>query len=152
MIAKRFSSSSAGLHLEKVIRKNYEMFGTKHLWSLSLVKLHAVQLKKNFSIYFSLKISKNFQEKYTKTFRKITNRASFDEYFYRYDLKADITCRSLSKQSFSKCFEQMHNAESFGRYFSFCPLLIRRIHSYPISFRLFDGIWWKRKDGFFQND
>ena len=29
MIAKRFSSSSAGLLLEKVIRKNYEMFRHK---------------------------------------------------------------------------------------------------------------------------
>ena len=89
-------------------------------------------------------------EKNTKTFRKIINRACFDEYFYRYILEVDKTCRSCPRQSFSKCSEQMYNSESFGRYFEFCPRLKRRSCSCLISFRLFDGIWWKFKDGFFQ--
>ena len=36
----------------------------------------------------------------------------------------------------SKCSKQIYNVESFGRYFSFCPRLIRRNHSCLISFRL----------------
>ena len=56
-----------------------------------------------------------------------------------------LTCRSLSKQSFSKCSHQMCNVESFGRHFSLCPSLIWRSHSCLISFRLYDGIWWKLK-------
>ena len=47
------------------------------------------------------------------------------------------------------CFEQMYNVESFGRYFSFCSRFIRWNYSCLISFRLFDGMWWKLKDGFF---
>ena len=105
--------------------------------------------KKEFlHILFPWKFRKMSRKK-TKTFRKIISRACSNEYFYRYVLKVDkLTCRSLSKQSFSKCSEQI-NVESSGRYFSFCPRLIRRSHSCLISFRLFDGIWWKLKDGFF---
>ena len=57
MIAKRFSSSSAGVLLEKVIRKNYEIFwhGTS-MRKPFLLKLHAVQVKKKkISIYIFLK-------------------------------------------------------------------------------------------------
>ena len=36
----------------------------------------------------------------------------------------------------SKCSKQMYNVESFGRYFSFCPHLMRPNHSCLISFRL----------------
>ena len=148
MIAKRFSSSSAGVLLEKSYQKKItECSGTKRLWgSLSLVKPYVVHLKRNFSIYFFLG---NFKKsrKNTNAFIKI-NRACFDEYLYKYFLKVDKTvdtCRSLSKQSVSKCSEQMYNVESSGKYFSFCPHLIWRSHSCLISFCLFDGIWWKCK-------
>ena len=36
----------------------------------------------------------------------------------------------------SKCSKQMYNVEFFGRYFSFCPRLIRRNRSCLFSFRL----------------
>ena len=72
MIAKRFSSSSAGVLLEKVIRKNYEIFwhGTS-MRKPFLLKLHAVEVKKKkFPYTFSLKNfekcpeKKNFQKNY----------------------------------------------------------------------------------------
>ena len=80
--------------------------GTKRLWgSLSLVNLHAVQLKTNFSIYFFLENFKKCTEKKTKTFRKIISRACFDEYFYRYVLKVDETYLQISCETvFFKMF------------------------------------------------
>ena len=96
---------------------------------------------------FSLKISKNVQKK-TKVFRKIMNRACFDEYFYRYILKVDKTYLEISFETFFKK-NALNNVESFGRYFSFCPCLIWWSHSCLISFRWYDGIQWKLKDGFF---
>ena len=105
--------------------------------------------QKRISPYtFSLKISKNVQKKNTKTFRKIINRACFDEDFYRYVLKVDKTYLQISfKTIIFKCSEL--NAESFVRYISFCPCLIWRSHSCLISFHLFDWIWRKLKDRFF---
>ena len=69
MIAKRFSSSSARVVLEKVTRKNYEMFWHKTSMRKSL-QLHAVQLKKNFSINFFVKYLKKCPEKKNKNFQK----------------------------------------------------------------------------------
>ena len=141
MISKRFSSSSAGMLLEKVITKNYEMFQREtSMRKPFFSKATCSSTKKEFlHILFPWKFRKMSRKKHKN-----------DEYFYRYVIKLiKLTGRSLSKQSFSKCSEQMYNVESFGRYFSFCPRLIRRSHSCLISFRLFDGIWWKLKDGFF---
>ena len=152
MIEKQFSSSSVVVLLEKVIRKNSEMLWYKTSMRKSFFsKVHAVQLKKNFSMsFFSWKFWKISRKKNTKTFREIINRACFDEYFYICILKVDKTYLQISfNQSFSKCSEKMPNVKSFGRYFSFCPCLIWRSHSCPISFCLFDGIWWKLKDWFF---
>ena len=147
MIVKRFSSSNARVLLEKVIRKNYEKLP---LWgSLSLVKLNAVQLKKNFSVYFFLENFEKCPEK-NKNFQKNYYHGLLQWIFLQIPLKLiKLTCRSLSKQSFSKCSKQMYNVESFERYFSFCPRLTWQSHSCLIYFRLFDGIWWKGKDGFF---
>ena len=69
MIAKRFSSSSAGVVLEKVIRKNYEMFWHKTSMRKPL-QLHAIQLKKNFYINFFVKYLKKCPEKNPKNFQK----------------------------------------------------------------------------------
>ena len=150
-IAKRFSSSSAGVLLEKVIENNYEMF--LHKTSIRkpfFSKATCISTKKNFSIYFLLENFEKCPVKETKTFRKIINRACFDEYFYRYVLEVDKTCRSCPRQSFSKCSEQKYNSKFSGRYFEFCQRLIRLSCSCLIYFLLFDGIWWKLKDGFFQ--
>ena len=60
-----------------------------------------------------------------------------------------LTCRSLSKQFFSKCSEQMYNnVNSFGRYFSFCPRLIRRSRSCLILFVYLTG-FNENLNGFF---
>ena len=79
------------------------MFRQKRLWgSISLVKLYAVQLKKNVSIDFFLEIFEKYPEKKHKNFRKI-NRACFDEYFCRYVLKVDKTYLQIPfKTIFSK--------------------------------------------------
>ena len=125
MIAKRFSNISAGVLLEKVIRKNYEMFWHKTSMRKPFFSkaTYAVQPEKNFPIHFFLKISKNVQNKNTKTFRKIINRAYFDEDFYKYVLKVDKTYLQISfKTIIFKCSEL--KAESFVRYISFCPCLI----------------------------
>ena len=96
-IAKRFSSSSAGVLLEKVIENNYEMF--LHKTSIRkpfFSKATCISTKKNFSIYFLLENFEKCPVKETKTFRKIINRACFDEYFYRYVLKVDKTYLQIS--------------------------------------------------------
>ena len=91
MIEKQFSSSSVVVLLEKVIRKNSEMLWYKTSMRKSFFsKVHAVQLKKNFSMsFFSWKFWKISRKKNTKTFREIINRACFDEYFYICILKVD---------------------------------------------------------------
>ena len=66
IIAKRFSSNSEGVLLEKVIRKNYEIFlhGTsmrKPLFNNATCS----STKKEFSIYFFLENFKKFPEKKT---------------------------------------------------------------------------------------
>ena len=127
MIEKQFSSSSVVVLLEKVIRKNSEMLRYKTSMRKSFFsKATCSSTKKEFlHVLFFLKILKNFQEKKTKTFREIINRACFDEYFYICILKVDKTYLQISfNQSFSKCSEKMPNVKSFGRYFSFCPCLI----------------------------
>ena len=73
MIAKRFSSSSAGVVLEKVIRKNYEMFWHKTSMRKPL-QPHAVQLKKNFSMNFFVKYLKKCPEKKKKLSEKLLTR------------------------------------------------------------------------------
>ena len=74
-----------------------ECSGTKRLQgSLTLLKLYAVHLKKNFSIYFFLEnFEKCPEKKTTNTLRKI-NRACFDEYFCKYFLKVDKTYLQIS--------------------------------------------------------
>ena len=105
--------------------------------------------KKEFiRIIFPSKFQKMSRKK--KTFRKIINRGCFNQYFCRYVLEGDkIYLQNSFKKIFSRCSEQMYNVESLGRYFSFCPCLIRQIHSCLISFHLFDKTWWKLKGGFF---
>ena len=106
---KKFQQSSAGMLLEKIIKKITKCFGTKSLWgSLPLVKLHAVQLKHNFSIYFFLENFKKYPEKKPKTFRKIINRTCFDGYFYKYVSKVDKTYlenfqNNLFQNALSRC-------------------------------------------------
>ena len=142
-----------GVLLEKVIRENYEMF--QHETSMRkpfCSKATCSSTKKEFlHILFPWKFRKMCRKK--KTFRKIIKQGLFGWIFYRYVLKVDKTYMQITfKTTFSKCSEQMHNVESFGRYFSFCPRLIWRTHSCLISFRLYDGIWWNLKMGFSQND
>ena len=94
---QNLSVEQCGVAFRKLLEKITKCSGTKRLWgSLSLVKLHAVHLEKNFSIYFFLENFKKCPEKKTKTFRKITNRACLDEYFYRYVLKVDKTYLQIS--------------------------------------------------------
>ena len=127
IITKHLSTSSAGVFSVKVIRKNYKMFWDKmSMRKPFLSKATCSSTKTEFlHILFPWKFRKMSRTK-TKTFRKIINRACFNEYFYRYVLKLiKLTCRSLSNQSFTKCYEQMHNVKSFGRNFSFCPHLIQ---------------------------
>ena len=74
MIAKRFTSSSAGELLEKVIRKNYEMF--QHETSMRkpfFSKATCSSTKKNFSIYFFLENFEKCPEKNTKTMNIFTD-------------------------------------------------------------------------------
>ena len=124
MIAKRFSSSSVGVLLEKVIRKNHGMF--RHETSLRkpfFSKAICSSSKKIFlHIVFAWKFRKMSRK---KTLRKIS-RACFDEYFCKFFLKVDKTYLQISFEiSFSKCSEQMYYVKSSGRYFLFCPHLIR---------------------------
>ena len=150
MIAKHFSSSSASVLLEKVIRKIMKCSGMKLLWgNLSLVKLRAILLKKNFSIYFFPQKFRKMSTKKKLSEKLLTGLSLMNIFKDTFQKLIKLTCRSLSKQSFSKYSEQMYNVESSGKYFSFCPSLIRRSHSCLISFRLFDVIWWKLRDGFF---
>ena len=130
-----------GVLLEKVIRKNYEMF--RHETSMRKPFFSKATCSSTKKEFIHIPFLQNFEkcpEKNTKTFRKIINRACFDEYFYRYVLEVDKTCRSCPRQSFSKCSEQKYNSKFSGRYFGFCPRLIRLSCSGLISFRLFDGI------------
>ena len=96
--ATRFISSSAWVISEKGIRKKLRNVPVRNVCEEVFLQLHAVQLKRNFSIYFFLKISKNVQKK-PKTFRKIINRACFNEYFYRFILKIDKTYLQISFKS-----------------------------------------------------
>ena len=150
MTANCFSNSSAGRLLEKVIENNYEMFLHKMSMRKPFFSKATCSLTKEevLHILFPWEFWKTFSKK-TKTFRKIINTTCFDEYFYTYVLEVNKTCRSCPRRSFLKCSEQMYNSESFERYFEFCPRLIWQSCSCLISFRSFDVIWWKRKDGVF---
>ena len=107
MIAKRFSSTSAGVLLEKVIRKITQCSGTKRLWGYSsLVKLHGVQLKKNFSIYFFLENFEKWPEKKQKLSEKLLTGLVSMNIFYRYVLKVDKTYLQIS---FKTIFFKMSN-------------------------------------------
>ena len=94
---KSFSSSRAGVLLEKVIRKNYGMF--QHETSMRkpfFSKAICSSSKKEFlHILFPRKFQKMSRKKSTKTLRKI-NRACFDEYFCKYFLKVDKTYLQIS--------------------------------------------------------
>ena len=149
IIAKRFSSSSAGVLLEKVIRKNYEML--RHETPMRkpfFSKATCSSTKKEFlHILFPWKFRKMSRKKH-KNFQKNYYHGLLQWIFLQIPLKLiKLTCRSLSKQSFSKCSEQMYNVESFGRYFSFSPRLIRRSHSC-----LLIGCDENLRMGFSQND
>ena len=69
---KRFSSISAGVLLEKVIRKNYEMFWHKTSMRKPFFSkaTYAVQPEKNFSIHFFLENFEKCPEKKHKNFQK----------------------------------------------------------------------------------
>ena len=145
MIVKHFSSSSAGVLLEKV-RKNLGMFRHKMSTRKSFFsKTIRSSSKKEFRhILFPWKFRKMFRKKKpTKTFRKI-DRACFDEYFCKYFLKFDKTYLQISFKTLSRLMPN-----PLEDIFHSCPCLIWWSHSGLISFRLFYGIWWKCKDGFF---
>ena len=84
MIAKRFSSSSVGLLLEKAVRKNYGMFQPKtSMRKPFFSKSTSSSSKKEYlHILFPWKLRKTSRKK-NKTLRKI-NRACFYEYFCKY--------------------------------------------------------------------
>ena len=64
--------------------------------SLSLLKLHAVQIKISPYTFFLENFKKCPEKKNFKTFRKIINRAYYNEYFYRYILEVDKTSLQIS--------------------------------------------------------
>ena len=127
MIAKRFSSSSAGVLLEKSYQKKItECSGTKRLWgSLSLVKPYVVHLKKNFSIYFFLE---NF------------DRACFDEYFYKYFLKVDKTYLQIF---FKTIFFKTLWADDYCRILWKIFFILSTFDTTKLFFiNFFSFIWW----------
>ena len=144
MIAKCFSSSSAGVLLEKVIRKNLGMFRHKMSTRKSFFsKTMCSSSKKEFRhILFPWKFRKMPRKKKThKNFEKdwqglflVSMNISANTF---YNL-IKLTCRSLSKQSFSKCSEQI-NAESSGRYFSFLSMFDM---TKPFLSNFFSFIFW----------
>ena len=100
IITKHLSTSSAGVFSVKVIRKNYKMFWDKmSMRKPFLSKATCSSTKTEFlNILFPWKFQKMSRTK-TKTFRKIINRACFNEYFYRYVLKIDKAYLQISFKS-----------------------------------------------------
>ena len=107
MIAKLLSRAvRARVLLEKVIRKNNEMFRHKTSMRKPFFSKSTCNSTKNefLHILFPSKFQKMYRKK-TKTFRKIISRACFDEYFYRYILKIDETYLQISCETvFFKIF------------------------------------------------
>ena len=123
---KTFKQQQCEGAFRKLLGKNYKMFRHKTFMRKPFFsKATCSSTKKEFIHIPFLQNFEKCPEKNTKTFRKIINRACFDEYFYRYVSKGDKTYLQNSfKKYFSKCSEQMYNVKSFGRYFLFCPHLI----------------------------
>ena len=95
---KTFQWSSEGALLEKVIRKNYETFRHKTSMRNPLFsKSTCSSTKKEFLHILLLWKFRKMSRKKPKTFRKIINRACFDEYFHRFTFRNNLFQNALSR-------------------------------------------------------
>ena len=74
-------------------------------YEISLVKLHAILLKKNFSIHFFPQKFRKMSTKKKLSEKLLTGLSLMNIFKATFQKLIKLTCRSLSKQSFSKCSE-----------------------------------------------